>query len=504
MFSSFLNCFKVAELRHRIFFTLCVVFIARMGANIPLPGIDPAPLQNFYADRMASGGNALLGLYNMFTGGALLNGGLFAIGVMPYITASIIMQLMGAVAPFLVRLQREGDVGRQKLAQYTRYLTIAICLVQGLLLIRALHKNPGMIIGGDFNIDLYGPIVIANPFWFTISSAIFLTTGTVILMWLGEQITEKGIGNGVSILITVGIVSDLPRAITSAFQLFTAPVGSVAQLNGFQGASMILILFAVIMGIIMITQGQRKIPVQYAKRVVGRNVYGGQSSFMPLKVNYSGVMPVIFASALLVFPMQLFSQIGAATGFRFFSNFARILEKGSWYYYAIFGFLILSFSYLWLSIMFKPVQIADDLKKQGGYIPGVRPGPPTASFLDFVMTRLTLAGSVFLTIVAVFPDLFFFFYRIPYQIAMFFGGTGMLITVGVVLDSVRQIEAVLLQKHYDGFLKRGRMSSRSGLLLQEGLSAPIFLDQAWRTHAVSLVALFVLGLLFAVWRSFSG
>lgn len=503
MLTSFFNCFKVEELRNRMFFTLCVIFVARMGANIPLPGLDPVPLQNFYADRMASGGNALLGLYNMFTGGALLNGGLFAIGIMPYITASIIMQLMGAVMPSLVRLQKEGDVGRQKLAQYTRYLTIGICFIQGLLLIRALQTNPGMLVGGDFSIDLYGPIVIANPFWFTISSTLFLTAGTVILMWLGEQISEKGIGNGISILITVGIISDLPKAISSAFQLFMAPVGSEAQLNGLQGISMLVILFAVIMGIIMITQGQRKIPVQYAKRVVGRNIYGGQSSFMPLKVNYSGVMPVIFASALLVFPMQISSQIGAATGLKFFSNFARVLEKGTWHYYAVFSFLILAFSYLWLSIMFKPVQIADDLKKQGGYVPGVRPGSPTAAFLDFVMTRLTLAGSVFLTAIAVFPDLFYFLYKIPYQIAMFFGGTGMLITVGVVLDSVRQIETVLLQKNYDGFLKKGRLSSKSGLLLQEGVSGAASLGGSWRIYAYLAILLFIIGLILGVSRGFS-
>lgn len=503
MLSSFLNCFKVKELRSRIFFTLCIVFIARMGANIPLPGLDPVPLQNFYADRMASGGNALLGLYNMFTGGALLNGGLFALGVMPYITASIIMQLMGAVMPSLVRLQREGDFGRQKLGQYTRYLTIGICFIQGLLLIRALQSNPGMLVGGDFSVETYGSIVIANPFWFAISSTIFLTAGTVVLMWLGEQISEKGIGSGVSILITIGIISDLPRAISSAYQLFAAPVGAESQLSGLQGLSMLLILFAVIMGIIMITQGQRKIPVQYAKRVVGKNVYGGQSSFMPLKVNYSGVMPVIFASALLVFPMQISSQIGAATGLRFFSNFARILEKGTWHYYAVLSFLILAFSYLWLSIMFKPVQIADDLKKQGGYIPGVRPGTPTAAFLDFVMTRLTFAGSFFLTIIAVFPDLFFFLYRIPYQIAMFFGGTGMLITVGVVLDSVRQVETILLQKNYDGFLKKGRLSARMGLFSQGGAAEAFAADAAWVKYAFLLVVLFGIGLFLGIWRNFS-
>jgi preprotein translocase subunit SecY len=279
-------------------------------------------------------------------------------------------------------------------------------------------------------------------------------------MWLGEQITQRGIGNGVSLLITVGILADIPAAAAATYQLFFAPIG-VAKLGLPQGIMMVALFVIVTMGIIAVTQGQRKIPVQYAKRVVGQKVYGGQSSFLPLKVNYSGVMPVIFASAILIFPTTIMSQVGAAFGMPFLVEFANNLTRGHWTYYALFTTLILFFSYFWVSVMFKPIQIADDLKKYGGYIPGVRPGEPTASFLDFIMTRLTLAGAIFLTIIAVIPDSLLNFFKVPQRVAYFFGGTGMLITVGVILDTMRQIETFLLQRHYDGFLKKGRIRGRS-------------------------------------------
>ena len=460
MLSAFTNCLKIPELKQRLLFTLGLIFVARVGANIPLPGLDPIPLQNFFADQTAQAGASLLGLYNMFTGGALLNGAVCALGIMPYISASIIMQLMTAVFPGLARLQQEGEIGRQKLTQYGRYLTVCICLIQGVLLILALSEAPGRLFPG-FDIQEYGPIVLVSHTWFLINSTIFLTAGTILLMWLGEQITQRGIGNGVSLLITIGILGDLPAAFATLVNLFTAPVGQAARLTAPEGVLMLLLLFATTAGIVAVTQAQRKIPVHYAKRVVGHKVYGGQSSFLPLKVNYSGVMPIIFASAILIFPQQIFSQLGAVTGLRFLSDFADVLARGSWLYYSIYSLLILAFSYFWVSIMFKPIQIAEDLKKQGGYIPGVRPGNPTAKFLDFVMTRLTLAGAIFLTIIAVFPDLITSLYKIPYQVTIFFGGTGMLITVGVLLDTMRQIETYLLQRHYDGFLKKGRIRGRS-------------------------------------------
>jgi len=280
-------------------------------------------------------------------------------------------------------------------------------------------------------------------------------------MWLGEQITQRGIGNGISLLITVGIVAGAPAAFSQAVSMFFKPVGvQGASLGVPQAVLMVLLLLLVIAGMIAVTQAQRKISVQYAKRIVGRKMYGGQSTFLPLKVNYSGVMPVIFASAILMFPQQIFTYIAGATGLNFFRELALYLTQGSVSYYVVYGAMILGFSYFWVSIMFKPIQIADDLKKAGGYIPGVRPGVPTAQFLDFVMTRLTLAGAIFLTAIALFPDLLFYAYNVPYSVALFFGGTGTLITVGVMLDTMRQIETYLLQRHYDGFLKKGKLKGR--------------------------------------------
>ncbi len=458
MFSAFTNSLKIPELRSRIFYTLALLFVARVGAHIPLPGIDPHPLQEFFRNQSGGAGGALVGLYNMFTGGALVKGAVCALGIMPYISASIIFQLMTAVVPTLSRLQQEGDVGRQKLTQYTRYATVFICLVQGTLLILAL-ENPGRLFPG-YDVGVYGNIVMVGRTGFLITSVIYMTAGTLLLMWLGEQITQRGIGNGVSLLITVGILSDIPGAAAATYRLFNAPAG-VDRLGLPQAVLMILLFITVTMGIIMVVQGQRKIPVQYAKRVVGNKVMGGQSSFLPLKVNYSGVMPVIFASAILLFPQQIFSQLGAAFNIKFLSEFASNLLRGNWVYYAGYTILILFFSYFWVSVMFKPIQIADDLKKYGGYIPGVRPGEPTAQFLDFIMTRLTLAGAIFLTIIAVMPDVLLFELKVPPRIAYFFGGTGMLITVGVILDTMRQVETFLLQRHYDGFLKKGRIRSRN-------------------------------------------
>lgn len=500
MLSAFTNSLKIPELRQRIFYTLSLLFVARVAAVVPLPGLDPAPLKAFFADQTAAGSGALVGLYNMFTGGALIQGAIGALGIMPYISASIIFQLMTAVVPTLSRLQQEGDVGRQKLTQYTRYATVLICLVQGTLLILAL-ENPARLFSG-YDVNQYGDIVIVSKMWFLVTSVIIMTAGTMLLMWLGEQITQRGIGNGVSLLITVGILADVPGAAQATYQLFFAPVG-VQTLGLPQGLIMFGLFIAVTMGIIMVVQGQRKIPVQYAKRVVGNKVMGGQSSFMPLKVNYSGVMPVIFASAILLFPQQIMSQLGAALNLEFLVDFANNLLRGHWMYYTGFGLLILFFSYFWVSVMFKPIQIADDLKKYGGYVPGVRPGAPTAKFLDFIMTRLTLAGAIFLTIIAILPDILLFQLNVPQRIAIFFGGTGMLITVGVVLDTMRQIETFLLQRHYDGFLKKGRVRARSAA------NRPGALGDAASSDAVYKLTGFMGGMLlfgFAIWlwRQFGG
>lgn len=438
---------------------MALIFVARVGAHIPLPGIDPMPLQKFFADQAASGAGAVIGLYNMFTGGALLKGAICAMGIMPNVSASIIMQLMVAVVPQLARLQQEGDVGRQKIQQYTRYMTVLICIIQGGLLLGAL-ENPGRLFPG-YNEAQYGPIVIANRGWFLVTSTIFLTAGTLLMMWLGEQITQRGIGNGISILITIGILADIPGAAMQTWQLFFKPIGTGASFGLVHAVVMITLFFGVTAFIVALTQAQRKIPVQYAKRVVGQKVYGGQSSFLPLKINYSGVMPVIFASALLTFPPMLMQFAGAKFNLPFLLDFASTINRGNWLYYTGDAILILFFSYFWVSVMFKPIQIADDLKKYGGYIPGVRPGEPTAKFLDFVMTRLTLFGAIALTFIAIMPDFLYQKITLPQRVAYFFGGTGMLITVGVMLDTMRQLETFLLQRHYDGFLKKGRIRARS-------------------------------------------
>jgi preprotein translocase subunit SecY len=425
---------------------------------------------------------------------------------MPYISASIIMQLMGAVFPHLARLQQEGEPGRQKISQYTRYLTIIICLVQGGLLAIALRDSPGSLIQGfnpgEIGLDgkPLGPIVVASsPVIFLITTIIFLTTGSLILMWLGEQITQRGIGNGISLLITVGILSDLPKALADAYALvFLAPAGDNMVIV--KALLMVGLFLVVVGGIIAVTQAQRKIPVQYAKRMVGRKVFGGQSSFLPLKVNYAGVMPVIFASAILMFPAQLLRTLGAAIAdspaeTNWAIDLANAFASRGWFYYIVYGGLILVFSYFWVSIMFKPVQIADDLKKNGGYVPGVRPGEHTARFLDFVMTRLTLAGAIFLTAIAVFPDFIFKTANVSYNVATFFGGTGMLIIVGVVLDTMRQLETFLLQRHYDGFLRKGRIRGRATGASQgiESLELKDF-EAQWRPLIIISILLFVLGL----------
>lgn len=490
MLSAFVNSFKIPELRDKLLFTLLLLFIARLGANIPLPGVDPTPLQDFFKAQSQSGGGGLLGLYNMFTGGALLKGAIFSLGIMPYISASIVFQLLAAVVPSLSKLSQEGEVGRQKLNQYTRYATLVICLVQGVLLLLTL-QNPAKLFP-EYDVTRYGEIILVPHGWFMLTSVIFLTAGTMLLMWIGEQITQRGVGNGVSILITVGILADLPSAVALTYRLFTAPLGQDAQLGLGTGVLMLVFLFAVIAAVVAITQAVRKIPVQYAKRMVGRKVFGGQSSFLPLKLNYSGVMPIIFSSAILMFFVTIFGQIGAAANLPWLVSFSHNFQQGALWYYVLDGILILLFSYFWVSVMFKPVQIADELKKHGGYVPGVRPGEPTARYLDFVMTRLTLFGSLFLVAVAITPSIVYSLTGVPYQASQFFGGTGLLIIVGVLLDFLRQVETFLLQRHYDGFLKKGRIKGRSVGRVRQLVDTAGLAEG--RTLWIWLVVLFAIGL----------
>jgi preprotein translocase subunit SecY len=364
----------------------------------------------------------------------------------------------------MARLAQEGDVGRQKIAQYTRYATIGIGGIQSLMILYALAYRPEQMLQG-YNVEKYGTIVIISRPWFMLAGTIIMTSGAVLLMWIGEQITQFGIGNGTSLLITINILSALPRAAHDTWQSLHPTVG-VEGLNGSQFILMFALLVIVVAGVVALTQGQRKIPVHYAKRVVGRRVFQSQSSFLPLKVNYSGVMPLIFASAILMFPQQIFSYLHLWFGISIFESLSAILTIGSWTYYAIYTFLIFAFSFFWTSIMFKPIQVADEIKKMGGYIPGVPPGEPTAKFLDFTMTRLTMAGAVFLTIIAVLPTVLMIHEQVPYSIAQFFGGTGTLIIVGVLLDTMRQVETFLLQRHYDGFLRKGRVKSNASRAAQ--------------------------------------
>src|SRR5881398_180818 len=405
MISAFLNTVKIPELRRRILFTLAVIVIVRLGAAITTPGVNQAVLQEWFRTASSRTGGGLAALFNLFSGGALENCAIFSLGIMPYISASIMMQLLTAVIPRLGRMARE-DGGRQKIMQLTRYATVGLCIFQGYLLAISFQHPEAYhtVLGGipDTIRRLGIPLVDDQGWTFRIATVITLTTGTLLLMWLGDQITERGIGNGISLIITVGIVARLPAALAQAWKTFVPTEAGASQVNPAILVLMVAFLFVVIAAVITITQGVRKISVQYAKRVVGRKMYGGQSTFMPLKVNYAGVMPIIFAWALLLFPTTI-------VGFLFKNS--RVAKQitdamaSGWPHYVLIAAMIFFFSYFWVATQFQPGQIADDLKKHGGYIPGVRPGKPTADFLDFTMTRLTFAGAVFLTLVAVLPSL---------------------------------------------------------------------------------------------------
>jgi preprotein translocase subunit SecY len=453
LFNTFANCFKIPELKSRIFFTLMILAICRLLAWVPVPGLDAAALREHFANSAAQTDNTLVGMYSLFTGGALQRCAIGALGIMPYITATIIVQLLTAVLPGLSKLARE-EGGRAKLIQYGRYLTVVLCLGHGTLMTIG-WERPGDIFSG-----FTGTLVLDPGWWYRIQTILLLTTGTLLLMWLGEQITERGIGNGISLIITVGIVADLPLAVQSLYLMFFPPAGIQQRYNLFHGIALLLLLLAVVAGVIAVTQAQRKIPVQYAQRAVGRKVYAGGSSFMPLRVNYAGVMPIIFAQAILMFPSMIFIKLGQLSNVKFFMDIGRDLSRGSLLYYAVYGGMIMFFSYFWVATQFNELQIADDLKKYGGYIPGVRPGQATSDFLHRAMSRITLAGAVFLTVIAVIPMLMGQLFGINFSVSQFFGGTSMLITVGVLLDTMRQMESHLLMRHYDGFLKKGRLKGR--------------------------------------------
>jgi len=471
MLSAFSNCFKIPELRQRIMFTLAMVIVIRVGAWIPCPGVNPDVLQAYFQNFINNqSSNSLVGLVNLFSGGALQNCAIFALGIMPYITASIMMQLAQAVIPSLGKLARE-EGGRQKITQYTRVGTILLCVFQGYLLATS-FENPGQLpfFQGISEVEAKMGSLVPNPgIAFQLLTILSLTTGTMLLMWIGEQITDKGIGNGISLVITVNILGSLPGALAQGYSMLNPADPSTQPVSPLLLVVLLAFLFAVIAGTVALTQGTRRITINYAKQVRGNKMYGGQTNYLPLKVNYSGVMPIIFAQSILMFPSMILD-------FMFpHSPWARTvvdsLVNGS-LYYIFYGGMILFFSYFWVATMFNPVQYADDLKRNNGFIPGKRPGEPTAKFLDYTMTRLTLAGSLFLLILAILPMLVQRNLGVPSLTAQFFGGTSLLIIVGVMLDTMRQMETFLLQRHYDGFLKKGKLRGRSsrGGNLQQGAS----------------------------------
>ncbi len=440
MLKAFANIFKIEDLRKKVIITLGLLIVYRIGAYIPIPGIDSLRLAQIFDNMAKQAGGGLFGLMNLFSGGALRRATIFALGVMPYISVSIILQLLTPVIPKLEQLSKEGATGYRQILQYTRYGTVLLCLLQAYFI--ALYLENG--IGGES--------VVLFPGWgFRIMTMISLTTGTAFIMWLGEQIQEYGIGNGISLIITAGILSRMPAAV---YQLYT--LARTGQMRPEIVVFLLVMLFAVVWFVTAITQGQRKIPVQYARKVSGTRVVGGQSSYIPLRVNQASVMPIIFAQSVLLFPATL-----ASFGIRFgVDKVASWLRRGDMTYIIVYSILIIFFTFFYTQIIFRPLDIADNLKKYGGFIPGVRPGRPTAEYLYDVMIKVTTIGAIFLAVIAIMPMLLSRWLNIPYLVAQFFGGTGILIVVGVLLDTIRQIESHLLMRHYDGFLRSGRIRGR--------------------------------------------
>lgn len=448
MLQAFANCFRIPDLKKKILFTLGIIILYRIGCHVPTPGVNGAVLAEFFRRiNESSGGGTIFGMMNMFSGGALEQMTVFSLGIMPYISSSIIMQLLTAVIPALEKLSKEGQAGYQKINQYTRYGTLVLCLIQSYFIALWLESPQAF----------QGLQVVNNPgFGFRLTTMFTLSCGTILLMWLGEQIQEKGIGQGISLIIAAGILSRIPDAVRALIILLSPKTAAMRQIQPFTLLMMVAFLIGVILSITLITQGQRRIPVQYARRIVGRKVYGGQSTYIPLKVDTAGIIAIIFAQSILLFPATMASFIPNQG----LQTFANMFLRGHFVYYFLYGLLIIFFCYFYTAIVFNPVDVAENMKKHGGFIPGVRPGAPTAEFLDFVMTRITLAGAVFMCAIAVMPDAIMAAFKVPYLVASFFGGTSILIVVGVMLDTVKQMESQLLMRHYDGFMKTGHIRGR--------------------------------------------
>ena len=435
LFQTIKNIFKIEDLRARLLYTLAIIALYRLGKYISLPGIDPSQLGALKSQTSTG----IMGLLDMFSGGAFSQASVFALGIMPYISASIVVQLLGIVFPYFQKLQKEGESGRRKMNQYTRYLTVGILILQA----------PTYLV--NLSAQLPASAFVLSGFFFKFSSVVILTAGTMFVMWLGEKITDKGIGNGISLIIMIGIVARMP-------QNFIFEAGT--RLNGVGGPIALIVeivlLFVVVLGTILLVQGTRRVPVQYARRIVGNKQYGGVRQYIPLKVNAAGVMPIIFAQAIMMLPIIIAGYSNSSSGFVVaFSNMYGFL------YNLVTGILIVLFTYFYTAITINPVQMAEDMKKNGGFIPGIKPGRKTVEFFDTIMSRITLPGSIFLAIIAILPAIAVKFSVSP-QFAQFYGGTSLLILVGVVLDTLQQIESHLLMRHYDGLMKSGRVKGRSG------------------------------------------
>ena len=434
MFQGFQNIPKIPELKRRVFLTLLLLAVYRIGVHVPTPGIDAAALSAFFAQAKGT----LFSFIDMFSGGAFERLSVFALGIMPYISSSIILQLLTVVVPHLERLSKEGEAGRKKITQYTRYGTVVLSLIQGFGISVGLERMTGP--GGE--------LVALDPGWgFRLMTMITLTSGTAFLMWLGEQITERGIGNGISLIIFAGIVARMPLAITNSIRLLrTGELGILVTIG------IVALMVGVIGAIIYVERGQRRIPVQYAKRIVGRRMYGGQSTHLPLKINTAGVIPPIFASSIIMFPATIANFLDHP----WMKAVSDSLMPGSFVYELIYVGFIFFFCYFYTAVTFNPTDVADNMRKYGGYIPGIRPGKKTAEFVDRVLTRITFSGAVYVSLVCVLPSVLITKFNVPF----YFGGTALLIVVGVALDTVGQIESHMLMRHYEGFMKSGRIKGR--------------------------------------------
>ena len=434
MFKKFQDMFSIPELRKRIIFTVALLVVYRVGSHITAPGINPLALKVYFENQQGT----IFALYDLFAGGNLSRATIFALGIMPYISASIIMQLLQTVIPYFEKLAKEGEEGRKKITQYTRYGTVLLSVIQAMgISIFLLSMKPGGV-----------SVVTMSPMTFRLLTVITMTAGTIFIMWLGEQISERGIGNGISLIIMIGILARYPGYFLNTWRAI-----KLGQITAFRLVFLLLIMVGVVAAVILITQGQRRIPVQYAKRIVGNKIYGGTSQYIPLRVNTAGVIPIIFARSIMMFPSTIamfFKGSGTLDYIR------TIFAPGTWLYLSIYGVIIIFFTYFYTAIILNPTDMAENMKKYGGFIPGIRPGKRTSDYIDRILTRVTLPGAIFLAFIAILPDILMRRGGLPF----YFGGTGVLIIVGVLLDTVKQIETHLLMRHYDGFMKKGKLRGR--------------------------------------------